>query len=108
MANPIAHQIQPPKFPDALCANKNPKYWDYPGHHWATGVKICLQCPHRQECLNYAIKSEQKLPIICRANIWGATRPHDRHHLEKTGQHPHATTLTPTQISHTLKTGNMP
>ncbi|MFJ2110554.1 WhiB family transcriptional regulator [Streptomyces sp. NPDC087850] len=51
---------------DALCAQTDPElFYPEPGGSHAVAKRVCMACPVRRECLNYAIDSGQTW------GIWG-------------------------------------
>lgn len=45
---------------DALCAQSDPDLWFPEPHESArAGQKICLSCPVRMQCLEYAMRTHQ-------------------------------------------------
>ena len=72
----------------AACRPYNPEWW-YPVSGVPRGavhaVTICLSCPVRIDCLNYALDLESRTYKKNRWGIWGALRPEQRQALHESG-----------------------
>lgn len=68
----------PDWYADALCAQIGGDEW-FPEKGGTThhAKKVCLACPVREQCLEYALDREED------HGIWGATPPRDRRKLKK-------------------------
>jgi WhiB family redox-sensing transcriptional regulator len=63
---------------DALCAQTDPDAWfPEPGEGGRAAKKICNRCPVRNECLEYALRTNQQ------AGIWGGVGEHERQRLRR-------------------------
>ena len=72
-----------PHFPEAECAKLDDKDFFFPDSQveWAERLPrlttLCKQCPHKAECLEFAIESSQE------DGFWGGTTPDQRKYLRK-------------------------
>lgn len=62
----------------ALCAQADPEAW-FPEKGGSTreAKKICLDCPVRAECLEYALANEERF------GVWGGLSERERRKLKK-------------------------
>lgn len=62
--------------PDIACRGEDPRiFFPEPGRTIDRARAICGRCNHRQECLDWALDTEQAF------GVWGGTSPEERHRL---------------------------
>lgn len=67
----------------ASCATVDPELWFPPprDNEWRRAVQVCLRCPVRAQCLDYAMRQEAGLTQVHRYGIWGGLTPSRRSKL---------------------------
>jgi len=66
------------RHPDIGCRDADPEVFFPPsGGSPAAAQAYCRRCPHRAECLRFALDTDQ------RVGVWGGLTATQRHHLRK-------------------------
>lgn len=64
---------------EALCAQVDPDMWFPPvGERGTEAKKICMRCPVREQCLDYALNASEN-PY----GIWGGVGQHNRNAMRR-------------------------
>lgn len=80
--SPIEYLNIPGDWADAaLCAGIDPDLW-FPGPgSEETGIRLCWECPVREECLDYAMEAEGDANRHMRHGVWGGMTSAERARL---------------------------